>query len=573
MRVQDPVSLAIPGLRHFNLHRIAGPVLLGEHAGSTNQDNRRFLRPECYRAIHSAFAGGVTAVAKTYPVQESAVQRSLGAELEPASAKRRPQRLVSLDAFRGFVMFVLAANGFGIAHFAALPPEAPIWQEQDRDTWQQIAWHFNHATWVTVDRSMGVSGWDLIQPAFMFMVGVAMPFSYLRRAAFGHSALRRMLHAVFRALLLVLLGVFLYSLSHQRTNWIFTNVLAQIGLGYVFVYLLLNRRRRIQIGAVAVILVGFWGLFFAFPPLEGTDFAAVNASEEEGEVFTGKFAAWSKNGNVAFRFDQWLLPQLRTPPAIEEPRSTTDSSSPIDHPPSDSEYSPDSSTQAGTLPQNSEDGESADELRVDEGEGEAAIVDADRPGLIRQCFFSNPEPYAFNRGGYTTLNFVPSMATILLGVLCGQLLLSSMGFPRKLFTLIAAGAVCVGLGLAVHLYVCPIVKRIWTPSWTLFSGGCVIWLLALFYLMFDGLPFRRLAYPLQVIGMNSLAMYLMGQMLFNWTSDEVIGIHLSGFLESVVGVEMLRDDMWGRIIGPSCVAIVFWLLAVWMHRRQIYVRV
>jgi len=165
------------------------------------------------------------------------------------------------------------------------------------------------------------------------------------------------------------------------------------------------------------------------------------------------------------------------------------------------------------------------------------------------------------------------MATILLGVLCGQLLLSSRSFGRVLLTLIAAGAVCIGLGLLAHVTVCPIVKRIWTPGWALFSGGCVIWMLTLFYVLFDGLPLKKLAYPLQVVGMNSLTIYLMGELLFGWTRDNVAGIHLAGFLESVVGVDALADDMYGRIIGPICVAVIFWLLSVWMHQRRIFVRV
>src|SRR5690606_11931742 len=104
-------------------------------------------------------------------------------------------RLVPLDAYRGFIMLMLAASGFGIARFAQLPEDAPVWQEQNRQTWQTIAFHFDHPQWESRFGLMGVSFWDLIQPAFMFMVGVAMPFSYLRREKSGQSALRRFVHA------------------------------------------------------------------------------------------------------------------------------------------------------------------------------------------------------------------------------------------------------------------------------------------------------------------------------------------------------------------------------------------
>ena len=82
--------------------------------------------------------------------------------------------------------------------------------------------HFRHAKWVAVNETFGIAFWDLIQPSFMFMVGVAMPFSYNRRTALGESGIRRFLHALIRAVILVLMGVFLYSLGgHPRTNWIF----------------------------------------------------------------------------------------------------------------------------------------------------------------------------------------------------------------------------------------------------------------------------------------------------------------------------------------------------------------
>ena len=451
---------------------------------------------------------------------------------------RSTGRLVSLDAYRGFIMIVLAAHGFGFHEFSELPPEAPAWKTADYDTWQTIGHHFRHAKWVAVDKTHGIAFWDLIQPSFMFMVGVAMPLSYSRRAAHGQSSWSRLLHAFMRAVILVLMGVFLYSLGHPRTNWIFPNVLAQIGLGYFFVYLLLGHRPAIQLGAVAAILFGYWALFYFNPPPKDYDYAAVNASVEEGNVFTDHMAPWSKNANVAFRFDQWLLPQLRTPVA-EEPDAAVEDIVPGD----------------------------------DDASEEQAQEPLPKMSLVQQWFFSNPEEYRFNRSGYTTLNFVPSIATALLGVLCGQLLIFEQRRGRVILTLLLGGAICIALGLAAHVTACPIIKIIWTPSWTLFSGGCVIWMLAIFFILFDVLPLRKLAWPLQVVGLNSLAVYLMGELLRRWVGENVVTIHLSGFMETVFGQQAMTDEMFGRIIGPTAVAVVFWLLTVYMYRRRIYLRV
>lgn len=481
---------------------------------------------------------------------------------DPIQSRMLPSgRLTSLDAFRGFIMIALAAHGFGFAHFANLPEEAPVWKSVSYDTWQTIGFHFRHARWVTVDSTHWISFWDLIQPAFMFMVGVAMPFSYARRYATGQSDGQRLLHAAVRAVVLVLLGVFLYSVGHERTNWIFPNVLAQIGLGYFFVYLMLSRQAVLQLTAIAAILIGYWALFWWNPPPENYDYAAVNASVEDGEVFTDRMAPWSKNSNIAFRIDQWLLPQLRTPAADQSE-------------PSDDAAADDAAVDVASVDDASPQSDSSSDSIATAD----ADVDADTPpefqrNVIRDWFFSNPEPYSFNRGGYTTLNFVPSIATALLGVLCGQLLLSGQSQGSILLTLLLGGGICIALGLGAHVTVCPIVKRIWTPSWTLFSGGCVIWMLAVFFLLFDMLPLRKLALPLQVVGMNSLAVYLMGELLPDWVGANVVGIHLSGFLESVLGTEMLRDDMYGRIIGPTTVALIFWLLTVYMYRNRLFVRI
>ncbi|MCH2203196.1 MAG: DUF5009 domain-containing protein [Fuerstiella sp.] len=481
-------------------------------------------------------------MSKTYRVKKSEQRprRPTGtAEAEyMLPVPKHSGRLRSLDAYRGFIMIVLAAHGFGFSDFTELPRDAPVWKTTDYDVWQTIGFHFRHAKWVAIDTIHGIAFWDLIQPSFMFMVGVAMPFSGLRRSAAGQSSWKRLLHALIRAVILVLLGVFLYSLKHPRTNWIFSNVLAQIGLGYFFVYLLLNQPRMIQLTAVTLILIGYWSLFYFNPAPQDYDYAAMNADVDNGDVFTDQMAPWSKNGNVAFRFDQWLLPQLRTPRVK------------------------DLSTAAEQATGKNSD--TPDEVIRDP---------QPTPGRIRQWFFSNPNEYQFNRSGYTTLNFVPSMATTLLGVLCGQLLISRKRRGYKVVRLLVGGAICISLGLAMHLTVCPIIKIIWTPSWTLFSSGCVVWILAVFYIVFDILPFGKLAWPLQVVGMNSLAVYLMGQLLHSWVGEKVVAIHLSGFLESIFGADAVSDAMFGRIIEPTFVVLIFWLAAVYMYRHRFFVRV
>src|SRR5262245_58227032 len=124
-------------------------------------------------------------------------------------------RLTSLDAYRGFIMLAMASSGFAIPQVAAQFPDSGIWQF--------LAFQFEHVAWT------GCSFWDLIQPSFMFMVGVAMPFSHASRVAKGDTASQIRTHVVLRALVLIALGIFLSSNRSNSTNFTFVNVLTQIG--------------------------------------------------------------------------------------------------------------------------------------------------------------------------------------------------------------------------------------------------------------------------------------------------------------------------------------------------------
>src|SRR5262249_47967928 len=149
--------------------------------------------------------------------------------------------------------------------------------------------------------------WDLIQPSFMFLVGVSMPFSYRRRRARGDSWLRLLGHAVNRSVILVLLAVFLSSNGGSHTDFSFINVLAQIGLGYTFVFLVLGLPMSVQFGAAILILAGYW-LLFAQHPLPGPGFQpGLYGADEPPLLMRGIFAHWNKNANVAAEFDRWFL--------------------------------------------------------------------------------------------------------------------------------------------------------------------------------------------------------------------------------------------------------------------------
>jgi predicted acyltransferase len=570
------------------------------------------------------------------PIVQGAASAAAGAALQsegrdesprtPGNTWRRDKgtsRLVSLDAFRGFIMTMLAASGFGLARFAAIDKSSEVWQVHNYEFWQKLAFHFDHPAWRSAFDFYKVSFWDLIQPAFMFMVGVAMPFSYARRSSQNQSFLRQALHAFIRAVALVLIGVFLQSGGREHTTWEFPNVLCQIGLGYFFAWCLLNFKPLVQGVALIAILIGYWGLFFFNPPPADYDYASVSASAEEGQIFEGRFAAWSKNANAAFFFDRWLLPQLTTVPdsdssegnAAALPQMNGDSRivdsqrhklaatklsvikantawKPavviLDETVKDSVGTEPGATQIPTsdapVSVDSTTDVSSDSVAVpeplpietpaaDSVAEEAMTPPPTGPGWIRRVLLRNDVSWTPNRGGYATLSFVPSIGTTLLGMLCGQLLLSvSLSHWKKLGILIVAAGICLGLGILADITVCPIVKRIWTPSWVLFSGGYVIGMLALFYLFFDIAPLKFVAFPLVVVGTNSILIYLLGSTIGGWTRTSVIRVHFAGLIEAVFGSKALDPNWYEPITLATDTFVIFWLFLYWLHRQKIYLR-
>ena len=174
--------------------------------------------------------------------------------------------------------------------------------------------------------------------------------------------------------------------------------------------------------------------------------------------------------------------------------------------------------------------------------------------------------FVYNDGGYLTLSFIPTLGTMLLGLQAGQWFRASAPkIPMKKFVI--AGLALIAAGVVLHLTgICPIVKRIWTPSWTLFSGGVCFLFLAAFSWLIEVKGWRRWAFPLAVVGMNSIAAYLMAHFL----EDFIVGslhIHLGYGVFKVFGAG-LEPLMLG-----IAVMVTYWLLLYWMYRRKLFLRI
>jgi predicted acyltransferase len=324
----------------------------------------------------------------------------------------------------------------------------------------------------------------MIQPAFMFMVGVASAFSVQKRLERGDSWGSVLFHAAIRAVVLVLLAVLLASNWKKQASWEFTNVLGQIGLGYFFLILLVKAGPKLRAAVFLLLLMGTWAAFAAWPA--GRPEVATLTWMKESDLFGGFYAHWNPHTNIAAAFDQWFL-----------------------------------------------------------------------------NLFPRTEAYTFTNGGYQTLNFVPSLATMLLGLMIGDRLRCAGSAKSKLWMLVVSGVVLVLLGLAAGYTVCPIIKRIWTPSWVLWSGGIVILMLAAFYAIMDIGGWKKWAFPLMVVGMNSIAMYMGSQLSRSWIKDT---------LPKFFGADLYTGP-YALMIEKCSVLLVLWLMAWWLWRQKAFLRI
>ena len=187
---------------------------------------------------------------------------------EPSEKPSSGGRLVSLDAYRGFIMLLLISEGFGLGVLEKFPG------------WAGFAGQFEHAAWE------GCTFWDLIQPAFTFMVGVAMPFALARRAAQGAGTWELFRHVAWRAMALIVLSNIYSNWGRPELQLQFINVLCQIAFGYVLCFGITRMSFPKQVAAGVGLLAGYWALFAAFPGPDG---------------------AWSQTGNVGAKIDLAVL--------------------------------------------------------------------------------------------------------------------------------------------------------------------------------------------------------------------------------------------------------------------------
>ena len=300
------------------------------------------------------------------------------------------ERLLSLDLFRGFTMFMLIG-------------ESTLLYEHLRDPRLAgtvlgfLGVQLEHHPWA------GLRAWDLVQPFFMFIVGTALALSVAKRDERGESRARITRHVVIRSVTLLVLGWALYCIEPGRITFRFQNVLAQLAVTYPVAYALMRRKPRTQIA---------WSL------------ALLILTEVVYRTFG--VAGYNQPFVPDHNFGSWVDMLL-----------------------------------GGEL----------------------------------------------SAGHWVAFNAVPTAAHTIWGVLAGQWLMRTAAPKKKIAWLAGLGAAAVAGGYALTA-VSPMIKRIATSSFVVATGGICLLALALCYWLVDVRKWNRWAVFFNIVGMNSLFIYL-----------------------------------------------------------------
>lgn len=391
-----------------------------------------------------------------------------GTRTSPVDLLAPPGRLVSLDAFRGITI-------------------AGMILVNDPGTWSAIYDPLEHAEW---------HGWtptDLVFPFFLFIVGVAITFTYRKRLDRGEDRRPLVVKALRRTLVLIGIGLLLAAfpfvefspslrpidLSQLR----FPGVLQRIAVCYFAATLLfLYTPRRTQVAGAGALLLGYWALM-TLVPVPGYGAGMIDQPE----------------ATLAAHLDRVVLG-------------------------------------TGHL-----------------WEGAGRMWDPE--GL---------------------LSTLPAIVTALIGVWAGHILLSDGTPAEKTARLFAWGLVLLIAGYAWDWFF-PINKKIWTSSYTVFTGGLGMSTLALCYWAVDVQGYKRWARPFVVYGVNAIGIYVLSGLLA--TLFYTIRVPSDG------GSRSLHQTVYQGIfegVGPaelsSLLFALTWvaalyLVAYWMYRRRIFLKV
>jgi predicted acyltransferase len=431
-------------------------------------------------------------------------------ETQAAPAAATSQRLMSVDALRGFDMFWIIGADALVGALHRMTPNRPT---------ALLADQLEHADWA------GFHFYDLIFPLFVFLMGVSVVFSLtktIEREGRG-TALKRVFR---RGILLFLVGLF-YSggFSSSWPDMRLMGVLNRIALAYMFGGLLFCFLKPRALVAVCVsILLGYWALM-ALVPIRDIQLDKKNLAqlaEKAGDPDTAALFRHGGNPSAIKDSPAWAAAQRMF-------YATTNYVT--------GKYGP--------------------------GYNLSDHIDFQYlPGRKYDTFF-DPEGF---------VSTLPAVATCLLGIFAG-LLLKSQTVPdqRKVLLLLSFGCASAILGWVWNLQF-PVIKKIWTSSYVLVAGGYSAMLLGAFYQIVDIWRVRGWCQPFVWMGMNSITIYLANNILgydfghdyygFRKIAPRFLGGDVKAFLDAHV-----TQGFGELVVSLAGLLLAFWFVRFLYHRK------
>jgi predicted acyltransferase len=165
---------------------------------------------------------------------------------------------------------------------------------------------------------------------------------------------------------------------------------------------------------------------------------------------------------------------------------------------------------------------------------------------------------AHKDGWGTVLSTLPTIATTMIGLLLGRVLLSAASPLKKLKTIALTGAGCVVAGYALSPVI-PVIMKLWTSTYGLITAGWACLLFAFFYWLVDVRGWRRGTFFFVVIGANALAAYMLPAII---PLRRTVGIFTAP-LATALGLA-------GPLLASGAVVAVGWLILSSLYRRRIF---
>lgn len=442
-------------------------------------------------------------------------------------------RLVVVDAYRGIVMALLLPDiegGFSVYQLSEPLRSSPMGAFFSKE--------FAHAPWT------GCTLWDLIMPSFLFLVGIAMPLSLTSRLQRGDSRGQIFTHVVLRAAILFVLALMLRVPAATPFHELAPLALLLAGLPLSeslarrFGIESPHTRRQVELGwGFSLLIAAIVWLYINWDTIGNYHFGHVFSQIALASVFAFALVGQPRKVQIAacaaILVAYWLLFALYPLPAPGFDRALV-----------------------GVHPGDEVFGGFFAHWNKNTNAGAAFDV-----WLLNRL--PRPEAFVFDRNGVQTLNFIPSIVTIVFGVMAGELLRSGKPKTQVRNTLLAVGAMGILGGLLLGITICPIVKSVWTPSWTLFSGGICALILAALYELCEVRGIRWWAGFFVIFGSNAILLYTLAA-YHRW--------HLALLPQKLTGIDFY-SGAYGPVWQALVVGLLLWLIAFVLRRAGIFFKI